>query len=282
MGFFLKRQSKALPSTTTQKRDITDGIYTKCEDCKEVMPVKELQLNLLVCPKCQFHHKMSAPVRIKSLVDNGTFRELNSRLKSKNPLAFPGYEHKLQMLMDSNKLNEAVVTGVGKIGGQTVAIGVMDSNFLMGSMGSVVGEKITRLIEVATAKKLPLCLVCASGGARMQEGIYSLMQMAKTSAALAKHHEMGLFYLSVLTHPTMGGVTASFATLGDIIIAEDGAAIGFAGRRVIEQTIKQELPDHFQTSKFLQEKGLVDKVVSRCDLKDTISLLIEMNQRGDL
>ena len=176
---------------------------------------------------------------------------------------------------------DIVVTGIAKLDGQTVAIGVMDSYFMMASMGSVVGEKVTRLIETATSKKLPLVLVCASGGARMQEGMYSLMQMAKTSAAIAKHNEAGLLYISVLTQPTMGGVTASFATLGDIILAEKGAAIGFAGRRVVEQTIKQSLPEHFQTAEFLQEKGLVDKVVNRKELKQTLSTIIKWHEGSE-
>ncbi len=279
MGFFLQRQKKVKPSTP--KRDINDGIYTKCESCKEVLAVRQLNSNLEVCPSCGFHHRMSAAKRLESLVDEGTFKEINHRLFTVNPLNFPGYEKKIQKLMEDNGINEAVITGIGKINGQTVAIGVMDSYFLMASMGSVVGEKITRLIEVSISRKLPLILVCASGGARMQEGIYSLMQMAKTSAALAKHHQAGLLYLSVLTQPTMGGVTASFATLGDIIIAEKGAAIGFAGRRVVEQTIKQSLPDHFQTAEFLQEKGLVDIVVSRQKLKQTISELVELHEGSD-
>lgn len=279
MGFFLQRQKK--PKTVTKKRDINDGIYTKCEACKEVLPVRELDENLHVCPKCQFHHRMPALNRLECLIDEGAFKEVNQRLISLNPLSFPGYEKKINHLIEENQINEAVITGIGKIDGQTVAIGVMDSYFFMASMGSVVGEKITRLIEVATTKKLPLILVCASGGARMQEGMYSLMQMAKTSAAIARHNEAGLLYISVLTQPTMGGVTASFATLGDIIIAEKGASIGFAGRRVVEQTIKQSLPEHFQTAEFLQEKGLVDKVVSRRELKETLSTLIKWHEGSE-
>ncbi len=279
MGFFLKSHHKQAP--TSIKRDINDGIYTKCESCKAVLSIRELSKNLEVCPKCCFHHRMNAKVRIKSLVDPGSFKELNSRLKSVNPLGFPKYEMKLETLMEANQMNEAVMTGIGKINHRPVAIGVLDSYFLMGSMGSVVGEKVTRLIEVATNKKLPVILICASGGARMQEGMYSLMQMAKTSAAVKKHDEAGLLFMSVLTHPTMGGVTASFATLGDILIAESGANIGFAGRRVVEQTIKQQLPEHFQTSEFLQEKGLVDKVVTRHELKDVIVTLLQMHKRGE-
>lgn len=279
MGFFLQRQKKVKSATT--KRDVNEGIYTKCESCKEVLPVRELSSNLEVCPNCGYHYRMSAIKRLNSLVDMGSFKEINPRLVSLNPLKFPGYEQKIKGLMEVNQMNEAVMTGIAKIDGQTVAIGIMDSYFMMGSMGSVVGEKVTRLIEVATSRKLPLVLICASGGARMQEGIYSLMQMAKTSAAIAKHHQAGLLYISVLTQPTMGGVTASFATLGDILIAEKGAAIGFAGRRVIEQTLKQSLPDHFQTAEFLQEKGLIDLVVSRHRLKQMISQLIALHEGSE-
>lgn len=279
MGFFLQRQKKVKSATT--KRDVNEGIYTKCESCKEVLPVRELSSNLEVCPNCGYHYRMSATKRLNSLVDMGSFKEINPRLVSLNPLKFPGYEQKIKGLMEVNQMNEAVMTGIAKIDGQTVAIGIMDSYFMMGSMGSVVGEKVTRLIEVATSRKLPLVLICASGGARMQEGIYSLMQMAKTSAAIAKHHQAGLLYISVLTQPTMGGVTASFATLGDILIAEKGAAIGFAGRRVIEQTLKQSLPDHFQTAEFLQEKGLIDLVVSRHRLKQIISQLITLHEGSE-
>ena len=279
MGFFLQRQKKIKP--TTPKRDVNEGIYTKCESCKEVLPARQLDSNLAVCPSCGFHHRMSAIKRLESLVDTGSFKEINQRLISLNPLKFPGYEQKVKGLIEANGINEAVITGIAKINGQTVAIGVMDSYFMMASMGSVVGEKVTRLIEVATSRKLPLILVCASGGARMQEGIYSLMQMAKTSAAIAKHDQAGLLYISTLTQPTMGGVTASFATLGDILIAEKGAAVGFAGRRVVEQTIKQSLPDHFQTAEFLQEKGLIDLVVRRHRLKQTISEIIELHEGSE-
>ncbi len=279
MGFFLQRQRKL--KTSTPKRDINEGIYTKCESCKEVIAVMQLSSNLEVCPTCGFHHRMTAKKRLESLIDPGSFKEINRRLHTLNPLNFPGYEEKIEGLMEANDLNEAVVTGIGKIAGESVAIGIMDSHFLMASMGSVVGEKVTRLIEVSISRRLPLIMVCASGGARMQEGIYSLMQMAKTSAALAKHNDAGLLYISVLTHPTMGGVTASFATLGDIIIAEKGASVGFAGRRVVEQTIKQKLPDHFQTAEFLQEKGLVDLVVSRQELKQTLAKLIDLHEGSE-
>ena len=279
MGFFLQRQRKL--KTSTPKRDINEGIYPKCESCKEVIAVMQLSSNLEVCPTCGFHHRMTAKKRLESLIDPGSFKEINRRLHTLNPLNFPGYEEKIEGLMEANDLNEAVVTGIGKIAGESVAIGIMDSHFLMASMGSVVGEKVTRLIEVSISRRLPLIMVCASGGARMQEGIYSLMQMAKTSAALAKHNDAGLLYISVLTHPTMGGVTASFATLGDIIIAEKGASVGFAGRRVVEQTIKQKLPDHFQTAEFLQEKGLVDLVVSRQELKQTLAKLIDLHEGSE-
>ncbi len=278
MGFFLKTKKKSI---CAMKREMDDGVYTKCDACQAVVSVRELSKNLDVCPTCQFHHRLSAKARIEQLVDSGTFKSLNDRLKSKNPLDFPGYDEKLEQLYKATQLNEAIVTGIGRIDQQVVAIGVLDSYFLMGSMGSVVGEKVTRLFEVATAKKLPVILFCASGGARMQEGIFSLMQMAKTSAAIKRHCDAKLLFISVLTHPTMGGVTASFATLGDILIAESGASIGFAGRRVIEQTIKQALPDEFQTAEFLQEKGLVDQVVTRDELKPLLATLLHIHKRGE-
>lgn len=280
MGFFLHRQRKVQVSVT--KREISDGIYTKCKSCNEVLSTRELANHQLVCPSCGFHHPMPAMERIESLVDEGTFKELNRRFISVNPLNFPGYSQKIKGLMDQTGLNEAVVTGIAKINGHQVAIGVMDSRFLMGSMGSVVGEKIMNLIETSIAKRIPLIICCASGGARMQEGIYSLMQMAKTSAAIKKHDEAGLLYISILTNPTMGGVTASFATLGDILIAEKGATVGFAGRRVVEQTINQSLPESFQTSEFLLENGLVDLVEHRHQLKKTLIKLIDLHEGGSM
>jgi len=224
--------------------------------------------------------RISARERIGVLIDKDTFVEFDIDLKSDNPLNFPDYTEKITVAMQNTKENEAVITGQGKINGQDCIICVMDPNFMMGSMSSVVGEKITRAIESAIDKRLPVIIFSASGGARMQEGILSLMQMAKTSAALGRLSEEGLLYISVLTDPTTGGVTASFAMLGDIIIAEPGALIGFAGPRVIEQTIRQKLPEGFQRAEFLQEKGFVDKIVSREDMKATLSKILKMHTSG--
>ncbi|MBS7183667.1 MAG: acetyl-CoA carboxylase carboxyltransferase subunit beta [Eubacterium sp.] len=264
-----------------KNKDVPDGILRKCKKCNSVVFAKDVAENNYICPKCGGYFRVHAKRRIEMIADKDSFIPWFQGIEEENPLNYPNYEKRLKSIKEKTGLDEAVTTGEITITGIRVAVGVCDGRFLMASMGSVVGEKITRLIEVSISRKLPLILVCASGGARMQEGIYSLMQMAKTSAALAKHHQAGLLYLSVLTQPTMGGVTASFATLGDIIIAEKGAAIGFAGRRVVEQTIKQSLPDHFQTAEFLQEKGLVDIVVSRQKLKQTISELVELHEGSD-
>ncbi len=238
-----------------------------------------MQKNFYVCPGCGHHFKITATDRIQMLVDKDSFREITPRLKTQNVLGFPNYTQKLSHLEKTTGLNDAVVTGVAKVGGYRVVIGVMDSRFLMGSMGSVVGEKITRAIEYATKRRLPLLIFSASGGARMQEGIVSLMQMAKTSNALAKHNAAGLLYISYFTHPTTGGVTASFASLGDIMLAEPKALIGFAGPRVIEQTIKQKLPEGFQRSEFLQQQGFLDQVVERKKMRATIALLLKLHAR---
>ena len=226
--------------------DMLVGKWVKCDACKEILYKEEVHKNLSVCPNCGKHFRISSRRRIKQIIDEGTFEEIGKGLKTTNPLNFEGYEKKLESLQEKTKIEEAVTTGIGEIEGEKVVLAVMDGNFMMGSMGSVVGEKITLAIETSIKLRLPLIIFCVSGGARMQEGIISLMQMAKTSAALAKHNKEGLLYISVLTDPTTGGVTASFAMLGDIILAEPGALIGFAARRVIEQTIKQQLPDGFQ------------------------------------
>lgn len=257
---------------------IPDGLYEQCSSCGESILQEDLEDNLFVCPYCDHHEKLHALDRLEQIVDVGTFQELNATEESKNPLEMPGYSEKLAQNRQTNKMNEAVITGTGQIGGYKYAIAVMDSYFLMGSMGIVVGEKITALAEVATEKKLPLLIFSASGGARMQEGILSLMQMAKTSAAIGRHHQAGLLYISVLTHPTTGGVSASFASLGDITLAEPGALIGFAGPRVIKQTIGQDLPVGFQRSEFLLEKGFVDQVVRREHLKEMLIKLSELHQ----
>lgn len=250
----------------------------KCPHCGTIHYSKDLEKNLRVCKGCQHHYSLSAPERIASLLDDGVLtEEFDTDLLSANPLGFPGYLDKLEKDKELSNLNEAIVTGEGVLMGNRIVIGVMDSRFRMGSMGSVVGEKITRAIERALERKLPLILFSASGGARMQEGALSLMQMAKTSAALAQLDRERLLFISVLTHPTTGGVSASFASLGDINIAEPGATIGFAGRRIIEQTIRQELPKDFQTAEFLLKHGQLDMVVHRKNMRETLGKIVEMH-----
>ena len=256
------------------------GKWVKCDNCKEILYKEEVHNNLSVCPNCGKHFRISARRRIHQIIDEGTFIETNADMKTKNPLNFEGYEKKIQSLQEKTQINEAVKTGFGEINGEKVVIAIMDGNFMMGSMGSVVGEKITCAIEDAIDNKLPIIIFCVSGGARMQEGIISLMQMAKTSEALAKLNEAGLLYISVLTDPTTGGVTASFASLGDIILAEPNALIGFAGPRVIEQTVKQKLPDGFQRSEFLLEHGFIDKIVERKDMKQTLYDILKLHKKG--
>lgn len=262
----------------TRASDMLIGKWVKCEECKEILYKEEVKENLSVCPNCGKHFRLSARRRIAQIIDEDTFEEINENMQNTNPLDFDGYIDKIKLLQEKTKIQEAVKTGFGKIEGQDVAIGVMDGNFMMGSMGSVVGEKITYLIEEAIKRKNPLILFCASGGARMQEGIVSLMQMAKTSSALAKLDEAGLLYISVLTDPTTGGVTASFASLGDIILAEPDSLIGFAGPRVIEQTMKQKLPEGFQKAEFLLEHGFIDKIVERKDMKNTLAQILKMHK----
>ncbi len=251
-----------------------------CEQCQTACAGQDCYWQLYVCQNCGLHMKMTAQQRIAITLDYGSFKETNSTTNSIGIHHFPGYDKKLLSYQEKSGLNEAVITGVGKIEGIHVAIAVMDSHFMMGSMGQVVGEKITRVIELAQRKRLPLIIFTASGGARMQEGIMSLMQMAKTSAALARFSESGGFYCTVLTHPTTGGVSASFAMLGDIIIAEPQATIGFAGRRVIEKTINETLPDHFQSSEFLLEKGFIDCIVPRLDMKQTLYQLCKLHKES--
>ena len=253
------------------------GKWVKCDNCKEILYKEELHKNLSVCPNCGKHFRLSARRRIKQIADEGTFEEIGKDILTSDPLQFDGYMKKVETLREKTKIDEAVKCGICEIEGQKVVLGVMDGNFLMGSMGRAVGERITLSIETAIKKKLPLIMFCVSGGARMQEGIVSLMQMAKTSAAIAKLNEKGLLYISVLTDPTTGGVTASFASLGDIILAEPKALIGFAGPRVIEQTIKQKLPKGFQSSEFLLEHGFIDKIVERKDMKETLAKLIRLH-----
>lgn len=257
--------------------DMLIGKWVKCDACKEILYKEEVHKNYSVCPNCGKHFRLSARRRISQIIDEGTFVEINKDMETRNPLNFEGYNKKIEALQEKTHIKEAVTTGFGEINGEKVTIAVMDGNFMMGSMGSVVGEKITFAIEQAIENKLPFIIFCVSGGARMQEGIISLMQMAKTSAALARLDEAGLLYISVLTDPTTGGVTASFASLGDIILAEPNALIGFAGPRVIEQTIKQKLPEGFQKSEFLLEHGFIDKIVERKDMKDTLYQILKLH-----
>ena len=257
------------------------GKWVKCDSCKEILYKEDVHKNYSVCPNCGKHFRISARRRLEQIVDENTFEEMDSNLQTTDPLQFEGYTKKIALLQEKTKINEAVKTGIGKINGEQAVIAIKDGNFLMGSMGYVVGEKITRAIETAIEKRLPLIMFCVSGGARMQEGIISLMQMAKTSSALAKLDDAGLLYISVLTDPTTGGVTASFAMLGDIILAEPDALIGFAGPRVIEQTLKQKLPEGFQRSEFLLEHGFIDKIVTRKDMKDTLSQILKLHKGGN-
>ena len=262
-----------------RKREIPSGLWTKCEECGEIIYNKALEENLKVCPKCQYHFSLSAPERIQQLLDPGTFKELDADLRSVDPLGFKGpktYKEKLRLDQAATGLSEAAVTGEGRINGARLVFGVTDSRFIMGSMGSVVGEKIARAVERALRAKLPLVIVSGSGGgARMYEGMFSLMQMSKTSAALAQFHEHRLPFISVLTDPTMAGVMASYASLGDLVVAEPRALIGFTGPRVIEQTIRQRLPAGFQRSEFLLDHGMIDLILHRKQLKSTLAELLE-------
>jgi acetyl-CoA carboxylase carboxyl transferase subunit beta len=262
-----------------KKKEIPDGLWTKCEGCSEALYNKTLEENLKVCPKCNYHFVLGAYERINTLLDKDTFHEYDKDMLPADPLEFKGpkiYAEKISQDQLATGLKEAAVTGEGLLDNKKIIIGVTDSRFIMGSMGSVVGEKITRAIETATREKLPLIIVSGSGGgARMYEGMFSLMQMAKTSAALYYHHKVKLPYISILTNPTMAGVMASFAGLGDIIIAEPKALIGFAGPRVIKDTIRQTLPPGFQRSEFLLEHGLIDMIVHRKNLKPTLGQLLD-------
>lgn len=250
-----------------------------CQKCRQEASRAEWRENLYVCPHCNDHRSMSATARIRITVDKGSFRELGRNLKVQNPLSFPEYEEKLANMREKTGLKDAVIIGTAKIEGRKVVIAVMDNRFMMASMGMVVGEKMTRGFEYATKKKLPMVVFATSGGARMQEGIMSLMQMAKTSAAASKHSEAGLLYVCVMTNPTTGGVFASFAGLGDIHIAEPDALIGFAGPRVIEQTIGEKLPQGFQRADFQYEHGMVDMIVERSDMRKTLAKLIELHEK---
>lgn len=260
-----------------QGPEVPDELFAKCPACKHMIYQKDLGV-VKICPSCSYNFRISAQERLNITVDEGTFEELFAGIATKDPLNFPGYQEKLKGIREKTGLDEAVLTGIAEVKGQKTALAIMDSNFIMGSMGTVVGEKLTRLFEKATDEGLPVVVFTASGGARMQEGIMSLMQMAKISSAIKRHSNAGLFYLTVLTDPTTGGVTASFAMEGDIILAEPQALVGFAGRRVIETTVREQLPDDFQKAEFLQEHGFVDAIVKRTELADTISQLLAFHR----
>ena len=274
MQWFKRKEPKI-----EKKVKIPEGLWLKCDNCKEIIYRKELENNFKVCPKCHYHFRISARERISLLTDSGSFTELDPELTSPDPLGFKdviSYKERLQENEKKSGLKEAAIYGDAKINGRDIVIAVLDFSFMGGSMGTVVGEKITRAAERAIQRKVPLIIVSSSGGARMQEGMFSLMQMVKTAQAIGKVKESGILYISVLTDPTFGGVTASFAMLGDIIIAELRSLIGFAGPRVIQETIKQQLPEGFQRAEFLLEHGMVDIVAERKELKNTISKLIDM------
>ncbi|MEI5993311.1 acetyl-CoA carboxylase, carboxyltransferase subunit beta [Candidatus Enterococcus mansonii] len=262
--------------SSAKKPAVPDNMWAKCPCCKRTLYTKDMGAEK-VCPYCGYSFRIGAWERLALTVDEKSFEEWDTGLVTEDPLNFPGYLDKIAKMQEKTELHEAVLTGKAKIDGQPIGIGVMDANFIMGSMGTVVGEKITRLFERATEQQLPVIIFTASGGARMQEGIFSLMQMAKISGAVKRHSNAGLLYLTVLTDPTTGGVTASFAMDGDIILAEPQSLIGFAGRRVIEQTIRQELPDDFQKAEFLLDHGFVDQIVPRNQLRESLSNLIRLH-----
>lgn len=265
-----------IESAPQAKPEVPDELFSKCPACKVILYKKDLGLEK-TCQHCSYNFRITAQERLALTVDDGSFEELFTGIETTNPLDFPNYLEKLAATRQKTGLDEAVLTGKATIGGQPVALGIMDSHFIMASMGTVVGEKITRLFELAIEERLPVVLFTASGGARMQEGIMSLMQMAKISAAVKRHSKAGLFYLTILTDPTTGGVTASFAMEGDVILAEPQTLVGFAGRRVIESTVRENLPDDFQKAEFLQEHGFVDAIVKRQDLPATIGRLLRMH-----
>lgn len=274
-----QEQRKALEAKIED--DGLPGLWTKCVLCSAQLPKKDLEDNDMVCPLCDYHFRINARTRIAQLFDEGSFKEMNSKIKPKDALKFvdtESYADRIKKATAKTGLDDAVITGIGNINGNKVATAVMDFEYMGGSMGSVVGEKVTRMMEEAIKEKIPMLAITASGGARMQESALSLMQMAKTSCACAKMDEAGILYITLLTEPTFGGVTASFGTLGDIIVAEQGARIGFAGRRVIEQTIRQKLPSDFQTAEYLLKYGQIDVISTRKELKNTLAKIIEMHK----
>lgn len=276
-----KKKYATIPSDKA-KHDVPEGIMMKCPECRKNVFTKDLMKNFKVCPSCDHHMKMTGFERVEILLDENTFVSMDDHLQTDNPLNFPSYTEKVKSDMKKTGLNEAVLTGVGALDGQQIVVAIMDAHFRMGSMGSVVGEKITRAVEKATELRVPFVIFTASGGARMQEGVLSLMQMAKTSVALRRHSDHGLLYISILTHPTTGGVSASFASVGDINLAEPKALIGFAGRRVIEQTVREKLPEDFQTAEFLLDHGQLDAVVHRKDMRDTLATIVKLHAQKEV
>ena len=279
-SIFAKRRAHLLAMKSLREHYVPGESGAACPHCGKEGGRRAAAQNLFVCPECGHHFPVGAYYRLSVTLDHGSFRELYPKLSPRDPLAFPGYREKLAAAQRKTGLNEAVVSAVGTIDGRRCVVGVLDNRFFLGSMSSAVGEKLTLTIEYAWKNRLPLILFSASGGARMQEGILSLMQMAKTSAALGRFDQRGLLYVSVLTDPTTGGVTASFASLGDVILAEPGALIGFAGPRVIQQTIGETLPEGFQRAEFQMEHGFVDAVVPRGEMRETLSRLLRLHEKG--
>lgn len=276
MAWFLRKKAPKPSIEEGSRLEIPGGLWTKCSGCAEIVYTRELVRNRMVCPKCNFHFRLPVAQRLELLCDRHSFEEFDSALKTNDPLAFKRYREKLREDEKKTGRTDAVYTGRARIDGKAVMIGALDFSFMGGSMGIVVGEKLTRLIEAGISERLPVIIISASGGARMQEGIYSLMQMAKIVSALDRLGRLSLPYISLLTHPTTGGVAASFAMLGDVIVAEPGALIGFAGPRVIEQTIRSKLPEGFQRSEFLLEHGMIDLIAERKNLKNVLSQLLDL------
>tara|TARA_B100000700_G_scaffold192326_1_gene211824 strand:+ start:649 stop:1575 length:927 start_codon:yes stop_codon:yes gene_type:complete len=283
--WFADRRKGQFVGKVTQESEESDGLWEKCSECGQVVYRKDLIDNCSVCNNCGHHNRIDSNERIRLIADANTYKSINNHLTPIDPLGFKdrrAYADRLRESQASTGLKDGVITGICEVDSIPMALAVMDFRFMGGSMGSVVGEKITRLIEYSTKEKLPLLIVCASGGARMQEGMLSLMQMAKISGALERHRDAQLLYMPLLTHPTTGGVTASFAMLGDLILAEPKALIGFAGRRVIEQTLREKLPDNFQTAEYLQEHGFVDTIVPRTELKQTLAKLLRLHKTQEI
>ena len=280
-NLFRKKECTTIQSTPSYSEaiipNIPNGKWINCKKCKNIIYIEDIENNSYICPKCNYHFNISTYERVREIFDNKSFHVMFEDVVGTDPLKFPKYKQTIEKIRKNVNRTEGVLCGVGNINHKKVVAAIMDSSFMMGSMGCAVGERITRTVEYALNNSLPLIIFSASGGARMQEGILSLMQMAKTSAAIAKHSEKGLLYISVITNPTTGGVTASFAMLGDIIIAEPGATLGFAGKRVIENTINEKVPENFQTAEFMLEKGFIDDIVSRKKLKNYLSKLLELH-----